>query len=112
MHDVCQVAKAPADALHVLEHTTMLLASAIVSASSAQPTGGEVQIAVGTDVKVAMRLPGRNVTLSELQRLKRQFVSVHKKAITLGTTERGGVDWSELSVAHTFVEYVEEHLRQ
>ena len=90
----------------------MLLVSAIVSASNAQPTGGEVQIAVGTEVRVAVRLPGQNVTLSELQRLKRQFVSVHKKAITLGTTERGGVDWSELSVAHKFVEYVEEHLRQ
>lgn len=56
-------------------------------------------------------LPTRNVTLSELQRCKRQFVTVHKKAIVLGTTEKGNVDWSEESVAQKFVEYLEENLK-
>lgn len=56
-------------------------------------------------------LPTRNITLSELQRCKRQFVTVHKKAIVLGTTEKGNVDWSEESVAQKFVEYLEENLK-
>ena len=49
--------------------------------------------------------------MSELQRIKRQFVTVHKKAITLGTTEKGKVDWGEESVASRFVDYVEENLK-
>ncbi|KAF9478639.1 chromatin associated protein KTI12 [Pholiota conissans] len=104
------VAKAPADALHVLEQTTTALASAIMSASAAQPTGGLTIVATSSGIKASITLPARHITLSELQRLKRQFVTVHKKAITLGTTERGGVDWSEESVANKFVEYVQEHL--
>lgn len=56
-------------------------------------------------------MPPRTVTLSELQRLKRQFVTVHKKAITLGTVEKGSVDWSEESVARKFGVYLEENLR-
>lgn len=105
-----QVAKAPADALHVLEQTTTLMASAIVAASNGS-TGGETPIPVGANVTVVVTLPARTITLSEMQRLKRQFVTVHKKAITLGTTERGSVDWSEHSVAQKFSVYVQEHLR-
>ena len=60
---------------------------------------------------VTLTLPPRSITLSELQRLKRQFVTVHKKAITLGTTEKGAVDWGEESVARKFAAYVEENLR-
>lgn len=105
--DVVQVAKAPADALHVLEQTTTQVASAIAAASSGQPTGGTAVILAG----VRIELPGRTVTVSELQRLKRQFVSVHKKAITLGTIERGGVDWSEERVCAKFVDYIQEHLQ-
>lgn len=56
-------------------------------------------------------LPPRNITLSELQRLKRQFVAVHKKAITLGSTERGAVDWSEECVAEKLVVYLEENIK-
>lgn len=43
--------------------------------------------------------------------MKRQFVTVHKKAITLGTVEKGAVDWSEESVAEKFVDYLEEYLK-
>jgi protein KTI12 len=81
-----------------------------MSASSAQPTGGVTIVGISSGITVSITLPARTITLSELQRLKRQFVTVHKKAITLGTTERGAVDWSEGSVANKFVEYVEEHL--
>lgn len=51
------------------------------------------------------------MTLSELQRLKRQFVTVHKKAITLGTTEKGAVNWAEDSITSKFVTYLEENLK-
>ncbi|CAA7263199.1 unnamed protein product [Cyclocybe aegerita] len=105
------VPKAPTDALHVLEQTTATVVSAIVSASSAQPTGGTVIVPVGPSIKPSITLPPRTITLSEMQRLKRQFVTIHKKAITLGTTERGAVDWEEESVAVKFVAYVQDNLR-
>jgi protein KTI12 len=62
-------------------------------------------------LKPEVTLPARSLTLSELQRMKRQFVTVQKKAITLGTVEKGTVDWSEGGVAERFVEYVEENVR-
>ncbi|KAA1471698.1 chromatin associated protein KTI12 [Dentipellis sp. KUC8613] len=109
------VPKAPTDALHTLEHTTAALVSAIVaeqSASGGLGAGGPVLLSIpGADTTTRMRLPARNLTLSELQRLKRQFVTVHKKAITLGTVEKGAVDWSEASVAQKFVVYLEDNLK-
>ena len=73
--------------------------------------GGPVTLSLFADVRLSISLPARNVTLSELQRVKRQFVTVHKKAITLGTTEKGAVDWSEGSIARKFAAYVEENVR-
>lgn len=55
-------------------------------------------------------MPARHVTLSELQRLKRQFVTMHKKVITQGATEGGAVDWSEQSICHKFAQFLEERL--
>ena len=104
-----QVAKAPTDALHTLESTTTALVAAILAAQSASALpGGTLTLDVPTSTRIA--LPPRYLTLSELQRLKRQFVTVHKRAITLGTTEKGGVDWSEESVAGKFVAYLEENV--
>lgn len=62
------------------------------------------------DVKFSITLPPRVVTLSEMLRVKRQFVTIHKKAITLGTTERGAVGFDENSVGRKFAEYVAEHV--
>lgn len=73
--------------------------------------GGSITLSLSPDVKPILTMPSRNITLSELQRLKRQFVTVHKKAITLGTTEKGVVDWSEGSVAQKFALYIEENLK-
>ncbi|KAI5890815.1 chromatin associated protein KTI12 [Schizophyllum commune H4-8] len=107
------VVKAPTSALQALEQTT----TALVSAISTHPSvvdglGGKISLAIpGLSDKVELRLPPRTVTLPELQRLKRQFVTVHKKAITLGTTEKGTVDWSEGSIARKFAAYVEENVR-
>lgn len=74
-------------------------------------SGGKVALTVSADAKPVINLPPRNITLSELQRIKRQFVTVHKKAITLGTTEKGAVDWSDRSIADKFVLYIEENLK-
>jgi protein KTI12 len=72
--------------------------------------GGRVTLNLSETLKPQLTLPARSLTLSELQRMKRQFVTVHKKAITLGTVEKGSVDWSEESVAQKFVDYLEEYL--
>jgi len=76
-----------------------------------QGVGGLVSIPLPNSSKIQLVLPARNITLSELQRLKRQFVTVHKKAITLGTTEKGSVDWDEESLGSKFAIYLEEHLK-
>ncbi|KAH7911030.1 chromatin associated protein KTI12 [Hygrophoropsis aurantiaca] len=106
------VAKAPTDALRTLEHTVTTIVSAIISEQAAsQGLGGPITLALSATLKPRISLPSRNITLSELQRLKRQFVTVHKKAITLGTTEKGAVNWSDESVADKFVIYLEENLK-
>ncbi|RDB16812.1 Protein kti12 [Hypsizygus marmoreus] len=106
------VTKPPTDALQALEQTT----SSIVSAILADQTGIGGKLILSTSMstpssKPAITLPICTITLAELQRLKRQFVTVHKKAITLGTTEKGAVDWGEESITAKFVTYLEEHLR-
>ena len=99
--------------MHVLEQTSASMVSAIIAeqAASAGMGGGEVRLPLSDTLKPVLRLPDRNVTLSELQRHKRQFVTIHKKAITLGTTEKGAVDWTEESVADKFVTYLEENMK-
>ena len=108
-----QVAKAPTDALHTLEQTAATMVSAIMSEQAAsQGMGlGEVTLSLSATLKPKVQLPDRTVTLSELQRHKRQFVTIHKKAITLGTTEKGAVDWTEEKVAEKFVTYLEENMK-
>lgn len=87
------------------------MVSAIMDAQAAtQGSGGLVTLSLSA-LSIQITLPSRNITLSELQRLKRQFVTVHKKAITLGTTEKGAVDWAEESVANKFVTYLEENFK-
>jgi len=98
--------------LHALEQTTTAIVSSILSEQNG--LGGQLSLSVPTGsitIKHQIVLPHRNITLSELQRLKRQFVTVHKKAITLGTTEKGTVDWGEESVTNKFVTYLEDHLK-
>ena len=107
-----QVAVTPSDALHTLERTVTSMVTAIIAEQA--PTGGmggPIILPLSPTLKVKLVLPARNVTLSELQRLRRQFVTIHKKAITLGTTEKGAVEWSPDKVASKFVTYLEENLR-
>ncbi|THH08302.1 hypothetical protein EW145_g2796 [Phellinidium pouzarii] len=108
------VAVAPTDALHTLEQTSAAMVSAIMSeqaASQGMGAGVVVTLPLSATLKPKINLPPRNVTLSEMQRLKRQFVTIHKKAITLGTTEKGAVDLSKDKVAEKFVSYLEENLK-
>jgi len=106
------VAKAPTDALHTLEQTTTSLVSSIMSEqASSSSLGGPTTLTISASLKPRISLPARNITLSELQRCKRQFVTVHKKAIILGSTEKGAVDWGEESVARKFVDYLQENLK-
>ncbi|KAL1742080.1 chromatin associated protein KTI12 [Schizophyllum fasciatum] len=107
------VVKAPTSALQALEQTTMALVTAIATHPTAvDGLGGRISLAVpGAGETVQVGLPFRVVTLPELQRMKRQFVTVHKKAITLGTTEKGAVDWSESSIARKFAAYLEENIK-
>ena len=107
-----QVPKAPTDALRTLEHTSTTMVAAIMAEQAASGgLGGPVTLPLSPTLKPRVNLPPRNITLSELQRLKRQFVTVHKKAITLGTTEKGAVDWSEESIADKFAAYIEGNLK-
>jgi protein KTI12 len=112
-----QVAKAPTDALRTLEHTTASIVAAIMAEQSAGFAGGTFTLSLPSsspasqNIRERVTLPPRAVTLAELQRLKRQFVAAHKKAITLGTTEKGSVDWGEVAVARKFVVYLEENVR-
>jgi protein KTI12 len=109
-----QVAKAPSDALRSLENATTAMVSGILAAQSASggAFGGPTSLSPtpgGPSVRID--LPPRNITIAELQRLKRAFVTIHKKATTLGTTEKGVVDWGEESVAAKFAVYLEENLK-
>jgi protein KTI12 len=82
-----------------------------LAASQGLAMGGPVTLPLSATVKPRITLPPRNITLSELQRLRRQFVTIHKKAITLGTIEKGEVDWSEERIADKFVLYLEENVK-
>ena len=81
------------------------------SATQGLSLGGPTTLNASPGLNVSMRLPARALTLSEVQRYKRSFVAVHKKAVTIGTVERGAVDLTEEAVARKFVEYLEENLK-
>lgn len=88
-----------------------MVSAIMTAAGAASDVGGPTTLALAPALQPRVVLPARTLTLSELQRLKRQFVTVHKKAITLGTTEKGAVDWSEGRIAEKFGAYLEENLR-
>ena len=92
----------------------MAIVSAIManqSATQGLSSGGLTTLNVSPGLDVQISLPARILTLSEVQRYKRSFVTVHKKAMTIGTVEKGNVDFTEDAVARKFVEYLEENLK-
>lgn len=111
--------KAPTDALRTLEHTSNALVSALMATQAAGPLGGPIMLTLdalepnsntSSVFRVRLTLPHRALTLSELQRLKRQFVASRRKAVTLGSTEKGRVEWGEEGVGRAFAEFLEEGL--
>ena len=81
------------------------------TASQGLSLGGPTTLNVSSGLNVSISLPARTLTSSEIQRYKRSFVAVHKKAMTICTIERGNVDFTEDAVARKFVEYLEENLK-
>ena len=90
----------------------MLVSAIVTEQANTGGAGGNLMLPSSTagQQRLTLDMPPRNVTLSELQRLKRQFVTAHRKAMTQGAMERGGVDWTEERVAAKFIEHVQEHL--
>ncbi|KAG8997165.1 hypothetical protein FRB94_011113 [Tulasnella sp. JGI-2019a] len=106
---VLQNAKPPVDALQMLEAVSATVVNLIsASPSMTSGSGGIVPIVLAPTTRTEISLPSRNISLAELQRHKRQFVSAHKKAISQGT--KGSVDWNEDSITRSFIEYLESHL--
>ncbi|KAF5389414.1 hypothetical protein D9757_004335 [Collybiopsis confluens] len=106
-----QTTKAPTDALATLEKTTLIIMQQMIS--SQDGLGGTVTLNMSSpSFSLKLALPPRSLTLPELSRLKRQFVTAQKKAITLGTIERGNVDWSQEGVGQRFVSFLEEQLQR
>ncbi|KAG2130798.1 chromatin associated protein KTI12 [Suillus bovinus] len=104
-------------------HTTNALVSVLMAAQAAGPIGGPIVITIATlepssntsaidssVLRVRLALSHRALTLSELQPLKRQFVAARRKAVTLGSTEKGRVEWGEEGVGRAFAEFLEEGL--
>lgn len=81
------------------------------SATQGLSFGGPITLNVPPGLDVLISLPARTLTLSEVQRYKRSFVAVQKKAMTIGIVEKGTVDLTEDAVARKFVEYLEENLK-
>ena len=89
-----------------------MVVSLIVSArSDGTALGGPLIVAVPqSSTRLEITLPSRAVTLSELQRHRRQFVTIHKKALTTGMAGRAEMDWTEETVAKKFASHLEENL--
>ncbi|KAG8902333.1 hypothetical protein FRB99_004616 [Tulasnella sp. 403] len=99
---VLQNAKPPTDALQVLESTSATIVGLISSAAVMNSgSGGRTPLPLSATTRVEITLPARNISLAELQRHKRQFVSIHKKALTQGA--KGSLDWTEETIAQNQV---------
>ncbi|TFK75268.1 chromatin associated protein KTI12 [Pluteus cervinus] len=100
--------KSPSDALHVLEQITSNIVSAIIDHQGSSGSGGSIPLSGDPQRGIVL---SRLVTMSELQRLKRQFVFMHKKVVSLGATEKGSVDWDPTMIRDKFIAYVQEYVQ-
>lgn len=106
-----QAPRAAADSLQILESTAAAVVSSIASEQTALAgIGGTIPISLSTG-RYAILLPARAITFSELQRLKRAFVNMHKKAMTQGAAERSAVEFTEKSIVLKFIEYLEQNMQ-
>lgn len=107
-----QATKPPANSLQVLTSTTSLITTSLLSHINASPSASAYPIPTppapsGTQIILHLP-PSRRLTLSELQRLKRQFESVQTRAQSSGS-RAAGLSWSEGAVAGAFVRFLETH---
>ena len=92
----------------MLESVTQQIVSTILSTQANRPGGGLVTISIDSTmsgspaIKLEVNLPQKNVTLSQMQRIRRQFSSLHKLRVT---------EMSEGTLANMFVDYAEGALR-
>ncbi|KAF8325156.1 chromatin associated protein KTI12 [Cantharellus anzutake] len=80
-HGVVQQAKPPTDALQTLDQTSSAIVNTIMEAQTSGSCPGGVLPIVSASLSLndKILLPHRYLTLSELQRHKRQFIAAHRK---------------------------------
>ncbi|WVR03463.1 hypothetical protein IAU60_000454 [Kwoniella sp. DSM 27419] len=107
---VLQRAKPPPNTLQTLTGTTSLIVTCLLSHLSTFPGTATFPIPSPPASKaggLVLHLPDRKVTLSEMQRLKRQYEGVQLKAQQSGGIAAAG-NWTEADVAQGFVRFLEQ----
>lgn len=92
------------DYLSLVETTASSVISAVLAAQANVPGGGSTTLAIpvqsqGKSIKVQIELPSRNVTMPQLQRTKRQFITLQRQA----NSEIG-----EESLVEVFAKYLQD----
>lgn len=94
------------DYLSLLDVTTATLITSLLQAQNANPGGGSVKFTITSpgsskSQTIAIDMPSRTVTMPQLQRAKRQFITLQKQ---------GRQELSPESVADLFAKYLEDIL--
>lgn len=112
-----QATKPPPDALQVLTKTTSTVLSALQthlglnpSPSPAFPltTSRTTPSSKTSSPRLLIHFPPRAVSPSELQRLKRQFEGIQKRALVSGGTGAREGTWTEEAISERFARYLME----
>ncbi|WWC66893.1 uncharacterized protein I206_100800 [Kwoniella pini CBS 10737] len=108
---VLQRNKPPPNTLQTLTKTTQLIVTSLLSHISSLPGTTTFPIpsppSPSSNSLILHLPPGRKLTLSEMQRLKRQYESVMQKGQQSGGIAASG-NWSEEEVATGFVRFLEQ----
>ncbi|KAK6905148.1 protein KTI12 [Kwoniella mangroviensis CBS 10435] len=110
---VLQRNKPPPNTLQTLTKTTQFIVTSLLSHISSLPGTSTYPIPSppapqpNSKGPLVLHLPSRKLTLSEMQRLKRQFEGVQVKAQQSGGLAASG-NWTEEEVAVGFVRFLEE----
>ncbi|GHJ84013.1 hypothetical protein NliqN6_0415 [Naganishia liquefaciens] len=109
--------KPPPNALQTLTKITSLLVTSIQTHVGMNPTSSTFSLPASTfttdtsslSTPLKINLPmNKTITLSELQRLKRQFEAIQRKALSTNGQTGVGKKWGERDVADAFARYLEE----
>lgn len=103
---VAVVPQPPANSLQILTTTTSTIVSSLLAHIASSPGSSIFQVPRPPAKELLeLHLPLRTITLSEMQRLKRQFERVHTLAIQ--SNGRAAGTWTEGEVAAKFVSFLE-----